>query len=88
MRFGGFRHSVFALLYLLVVVVFGTASADAVAKSSGNGSEGQFTRVGSIYPGISPSQPPSANTPFKLTATFVAISHGQKCTISNVTANH
>ena len=36
MRFGGFRHSVFALLYLLVVVVFGTASADAVAKSSGD----------------------------------------------------
>ena len=71
MRFGGFRHSVFALLYLLVVVVFGTASADAVAKNSGNGSEGQFTRVGSIEPSISPSAPPSANTPFTLTAEFL-----------------
>jgi hypothetical protein len=84
MRFEGFRCSVFALLYLFVVVLFGAASADAVAKNNGN--QGQFTKVGTIYPGISPSQPPSANTPFKLTATFVAISHGQKCEISNVSA--
>ena len=81
MRFGGFRHSVFALLYLLVVVVFGTASADAVAKSSGN--QGQFTKVGSIEPSISPSAPPPANKRFTLTAeVHSAASHGQKCALS------
>ena len=68
MRFEGFRCSVFALLYLLVVVLFGAASADAVAKNNGNGSQGQFTQVGSITPSLGTPAPPSANTPFKLSA--------------------
>ena len=54
MRFDGFRYNVFAFLYLFVVVLFGAASADAVAK-------GQFTRVGSIKPSIAPHEPPAAN---------------------------
>ena len=54
MRFEGFRCRVFALLYLFVVVLFGAASVDAVAK-------GQFTRVGSIKPSIAPHEPPAAN---------------------------
>ena len=78
MRFGGFRHSVFALLYSLVVVVFGTASADAVAKSSGN--QGQFTKVGTIEPSISPSAPPPANRRFTLSAKFIR----QLLTVRNV----
>ena len=79
MRFDGFRSSAFVLIYWFVVVLFGTASADVGAK-------GQFTKVGTISPSISPSQPPPANTPFKLSATFTAVSHGQPCDLSNVRA--
>lgn len=79
MRLDGFRYSVFALLYLFVVVLFGTASADVVASS---------TKVGTIEPSIFPSEPPPANTRFTLSAKFISASGsgGQPCDISGVTA--
>ena len=65
MRLDGFRYSVFALFYLFVVVLFGTASADVVASS---------TKVGTIEPSIFPSEPPPASTRFTLSAKFISAS--------------
>lgn len=78
-----FRLGFLTLSYLPAALLWGAVSVGVVFADAAQASS---TQVGKIRPSIKPFEPPPANTDFTLYATFVAVSHGQPCDISNVRA--